>query len=93
MLRIEPIVSLRTKGVWIELSLSFLMVMVFSAGPIMAEGAGGSAVEEFETGIKPLLEQYCYDCHGEGASKGEISLDDPVKGAHKMDNQELWLEV
>lgn len=93
MLRIEPTVILRTKGVWLESSLPFLLVMVCSAGSIMAEGGGGSAVEEFETGIKPLLEQYCYDCHGEGASKGEISLDDPVKGAHKMDNQELWLQV
>ena len=83
--------SLRTKGIWLESSLPFLLVMVCSAGSIMAERGGGSAVEEFETGIKPLLEQYGYDCHGEGASKGEISLDDPVKGVHKMDNQKLWL--
>ncbi|MBL49955.1 MAG: hypothetical protein CMP28_13540 [Roseibacillus sp.] len=54
---------------------------------------GEAAAVEFETGIKPLLESYCFDCHGDGASKGGVSLDDPEKGAHKLDNRELWLGI
>ena len=56
------------------------------------EGQDG-AVGEFESRIKPLLEQYCYDCHGDGVAKGEVSLYDPEKGLHKLENQELWLKV
>ena len=70
-----------------------LVVSAFSSGAIQAVEGEGVVAGEFEARIKPLLEQYCYDCHGDGASKGEVSLDDPVNGIHKLDNQELWLRV
>jgi mono/diheme cytochrome c family protein len=57
------------------------------------EDASKAATAEFESRIKPLLEHYCFDCHGDGSRKGEISLDDPEKGAHKLDNHGLWLQV
>ena len=70
-----------------------LVVSGFSSAAIQAAEREGVAAGEFEGRIKPLLEQYCYDCHGDGASEGEVSLDDPVNGIHKLDNQELWLRV
>ena len=70
-----------------------LVASAFSSGAIHAAEGDGVVAGEFEARIKPLLEQYCYDCHGDGASKGEVSLDDPVNGIHKLDNQELWLRV
>ena len=48
---------------------------------------------EFNTKIKPFLSKYCYDCHGDGSAKGQVSLDDPQKGAHKIDNRDLWLQI
>ncbi|MCP4846704.1 MAG: DUF1592 domain-containing protein [Verrucomicrobiaceae bacterium] len=47
----------------------------------------------FEAKFKPLLAKYCHDCHGEGNNKGDVSLDDPQNGAHKLDNHELWLRI
>ncbi len=70
-----------------------LVVRALSSAAIQAAEEEGVVDSEFEARIKPLLEQYCYDCHGDGASKGEVSLDDPVNGIHKLDNQELWLRV
>lgn len=43
--------------------------------------------------ILPLLQEYCYDCHGDGAKKGKLALDihsdhDEITGDH-----ELWKRV
>ena len=48
---------------------------------------------EFKNKIKPFLTSYCYDCHAEGSAKGQVSLDDPNKGAHHLNNRELWLQI
>ena len=29
----------------------------------------------FKKQVQPILQQYCYDCHGNGKSKGDLSLD------------------
>ena len=50
-----------------------LVVSGFSSAAIQAAEREGVAAGEFEGRIKPLLEQYCYDCHGDGASEGEVS--------------------
>ena len=33
---------------------------------------------QFERELLPVLEEYCYDCHGDGASKGGLALDDYI---------------
>jgi hypothetical protein len=48
---------------------------------------------QFDSKIKPFLSKYCYDCHGEGSTKGQVSLDDPQRGAHQMGNRKLWLQI
>ena len=47
----------------------------------------------FENEIIPLLEEYCYDCHGEGAKKGGFKIDELIGlGAFKQ-NQKKWDRV
>ena len=86
-------VSRKIKGSWFKYQLTVLMTVICCPGLVMAGEGQDGAVGEFESRIKPLLEQYCYDCHGDGAAKGEVSLDDLEKGLHKLENQELWLKV
>ncbi len=31
---------------------------------------------EWDTGLKPFLELHCYDCHGDGAKKGGLAMDE-----------------
>jgi hypothetical protein len=31
--------------------------------------------DAFKKQVQPILQQYCYDCHGNGKSKGDLSLD------------------
>ena len=28
--------------------------------------------------VFPLLEEYCYDCHGDGAKKGDFAMDELI---------------
>src|SRR4051794_26675783 len=31
--------------------------------------------DAFKKEIQPILEKFCYDCHGNGKSKGDLALD------------------
>lgn len=64
------------------------------AGICLAEGDAYQAAEiEFRQKIEPLLQDYCYDCHGDGASKGDFVLDDFTSTAALLENQHVWLRI
>jgi mono/diheme cytochrome c family protein len=54
--------------------------------------AQGAALTSFTKDVQPVLDEYCYDCHGDGAKKGGVQLDgfgsDDAIRDHK-----LWLRV
>lgn len=43
--------------------------------------------------IRPLIRNYCYECHGNGKKKGGVSLDGPGDIKSIMDGVEDWLTV
>lgn len=49
--------------------------------------------QSYEKDIKPLLEKYCYDCHGDGAKKGDVVLDADASEAAIVKNRKLWTGV
>jgi hypothetical protein len=49
-------------------------------------------VAEFQKDIRPLLENYCYDCHGGDEKKGGISFE-ALKSDDEILNHDLWLKV
>lgn len=53
-------------------------------------GAGGAA--EFHQKIEPLLDQYCYQCHGDGAHKGKVAFDELHTDQEILDPS-LWAKV
>src|SRR5471032_3224436 len=54
--------------------------------------AEATALASFTKDVQPVLDEYCYDCHGDGAKKGGVQLDgfgsDDAIRDHK-----LWLRV
>src|SRR5437868_556929 len=38
--------------------------------------AAEPSLEKFHHDAQPLLERYCYDCHGDGTQKGGVTLDE-----------------
>ena len=57
--------------------------------------ASGSTLSSdlYEKNIQPLLEKYCYDCHGDGASKGKVSFDTFKSHQEMLGRRDLWLAV
>lgn len=47
----------------------------------------------YQKEILPLLENYCFSCHGEGVSKGKFSMDEFKDLSTHLDDREHWLSV
>lgn len=47
----------------------------------------------FKKEIEPLLQDYCYDCHGDGSAKGEFSMDEYGDLSAHLDDVGHWLAV
>jgi len=54
---------------------------------------GASAEVSFEKEIQPILEAYCYDCHADGSSKGDFSMDEFDDLSKHLDDVEHWLAI
>lgn len=46
----------------------------------------------FHRDIQPVLERHCYDCHGDGKTKGGVQLDG-FESAADLRDQKLWLRA
>src|ERR1700712_4968083 len=51
--------------------------------------AAASDLEVFKKEIQPVLDEYCYDCHGNGNKKGGVQLDGFESEAALHDHK-LW---
>ncbi len=47
----------------------------------------------YEKTAKPLLEAYCFDCHGDGSAKGEFSMDEFKDLSAHLNNIDHWVAV
>src|SRR5215213_2931286 len=58
--------------------LSLLHAISIGAAPLAtaaAKGVATGAAISYRQQVVPVLEKYCYSCHGRGKSKGDFSLD------------------
>ena len=66
-------------------------------GALVAFAATASAATDPGVGYKgeilPLLEKYCYDCHGEGESKGKFVMDDFKDLPAHLNDRKHWLSI
>lgn len=58
-----------------------------------ADGALPSADGTFEREIKPLLSEYCYSCHADGANEGSMSFDDLAKQTDREQANQRWYKA
>lgn len=47
----------------------------------------------WEKEILPLVETYCYDCHGDGLKKGELAMDKYGSIAEMQQHREVWKRI
>lgn len=49
--------------------------------------------EHYQSKILPILETYCYDCHGDGLRRGDLALDDYLDIAEMRANRDAWERI
>ncbi len=52
-----------------------------------------TGVLEFHRDVLPILKENCYECHGDGKSKGGLSFDQLTSDDQLLKNPEVWLKV
>jgi hypothetical protein len=53
----------------------------------------GWAAPDWKKDIQPLFINYCFDCHGDGSSKGDVSLDSYETEASMVKDAKFWDSV
>ncbi len=61
--------------------------------PMVCWGIYNSQGGEFDSKIKPILSQHCYDCHGDGMNKGSVALDEFKSEQDALAATDLWAHV
>jgi len=51
------------------------------------------AATEFNQTVRPVLEEYCYDCHGGGEKRGGVALDTLSSSSNFVEGREVWWRV
>src|SRR5580693_4053792 len=62
-----------------------------TASPVMQ--AADPAAADFKKNIQPVLEEYCYDCHGDGEKKGGVALDAFNTSTNFAEGRDVWWRV
>lgn len=67
----------------------------FLAGVIPLTGIGTTLrpATDFHRAIRPILETYCFDCHGDGARKGNVAFDEFKSDQAVLADRQLWLKA
>lgn len=67
--------------------------LVALACGLACEPALADPASEFEKDILPILEERCFDCHGDGAKKGSVSFDTFASTEELLAKSDLWVHV
>ncbi len=62
-------------------------------GPSWAVTDEAESLAQFKKTISPILQNRCYDCHGDGAKKGGLAFDELATNEQLLHNPQLWLKV
>ena len=74
--------------------LHIVSAFCLTAGVSLADQKAAKVVEsEFHKKIEPLLQDYCYDCHGDGADKGDLTLDEYAHTSALLEDRKIWLRI
>lgn len=72
--------------------LAFFTLLLLTTHPIL--GANDhSGAERYREQIAPILENRCYDCHGDGSDEGSLTLDEFNSDNELLNSRELWWKV
>ena len=68
----------------------FMAAAVLAGGSVL--GAELPAAALFRRDVQPILQEYCFDCHADGANKGGVAFDE-FKSDDALVHPDLWLKA
>jgi mono/diheme cytochrome c family protein len=72
-------------------------ILLLAGGAVSAAAAAESlapdTAREFAKNVTPLLQKYCYQCHGNGKHSGKVALDAFKTVADVETNRVTWESV
>jgi hypothetical protein len=69
---------------------NLIALLAMGASLFHARAAESPGAAEFRTEIRPILQTYCFDCHGDGMSKGKVAFDQFKSDQDALNDRELW---
>ncbi len=69
------------------------MIRILSICALCAGLAAADEKVAYEKEILPLLDHYCFSCHGEGLSKGDFSMDEFADLSKHLEDREHWMAI
>ncbi|MEX2142131.1 MAG: DUF1592 domain-containing protein [Pirellulales bacterium] len=73
--------------------LATIAVVATFCGSSLCAAAEPEASVTYRESIQPLLETYCYACHGDGETNGGVAFDGLKSPAESAGNRQLWWRV
>jgi len=67
-------------------------MLFLGLGSLARAATQPAAVATYHKDISPLLEDYCYECHGDGMAKGKVAFDD-LTDADLTTRPDLWFNA
>src|ERR1043166_163206 len=61
--------------------------------PLSGRAGTDPGATAFRKQVQPILQEYCFDCHGDGANKGGVAFDEFKSDEAVLENHELWLKA
>ena len=82
--------AFRRLSAWVGPAALIPLAFLFS---VPSRAAEQPAAAHFRKDVLPILTEYCFDCHGDGMNKGQVSFDEFKSDADLLGRRELWLAV
>jgi Protein of unknown function (DUF1592)/Protein of unknown function (DUF1588)/Protein of unknown function (DUF1587)/Protein of unknown function (DUF1585)/Protein of unknown function (DUF1595)/Ca-dependent carbohydrate-binding module xylan-binding/Planctomycete cytochrome C len=70
-----------------------LLFVLFVALPQSSRAASKNRSIDFHKQVAPLLDKYCYSCHGNGKHKGDVALDTYKSMGDLVADSAMWAKV
>jgi len=71
----------------------FAFTLLVSSASGQAQSSTASSLSEFRKSIQPVLKEFCYDCHADGANKGKVAFDEFKSDQAVLEDHDLWLKA
>lgn len=69
------------------------LIILFLALPVYSAQMSKASMAEYNSNVKPILDKYCFSCHGEKKQKGKIRLDNFSIDLYNDQVSETWHDV